>query len=151
MQNEKMTISFDTLNYLLLLFAAIYTQLCWNILEFLTHWHLIICMYVYVYVHALQINYMFCTYRSGKSLSAESNISGVLSVPWGKFLASSSTNFSSGIFSSSESTCKRTKLKVQQNKIFSTWACQIKVQFGLFTAAQVVVFTKISSCILYLL
>lgn len=36
--------------------------------------------------------------------SAESRISGVLSVPWGKFFAISSTYFSSMFFSSSEST-----------------------------------------------
>lgn len=42
---------------------------------------------------------------SGKPFSASSNTSGVLSVPCGNFLANSSTYFSSGKRSSSESTC----------------------------------------------
>lgn len=48
----------------------------------------------------------FFSYLSGRSFNAELNISGVLSVPCGNVLASSSTYFSSGNFSSSESTYK---------------------------------------------
>lgn len=53
---------------------------------------------------------MLKTHLSGNPFKASSNTSGVLSVPCGNFLAMSSTYFSSGIRSSSESTWIRTEI-----------------------------------------